>query len=167
MRPAAALLALAVATAAIPAAAQPPPADKTQAAIDRWLGQYVERGDYGLLEVADGRARYFHVVTVQDMTGPVIRGWLRNEYFDPPSAARAYRSMDQLFDFDCVNLRVRPLAYDAYAQLNRRGAVVDSADLQSPRWTYARSSQPLELALNQACEARAKAIAAAGAERRR
>lgn len=155
-----AALALCVLAAAGAASAQPPPADRSQAGIDRWLAENIVPGDYSLLEAADGRARYFHVVAVQDMTAPVIRGWLRIEYFDPPGPARAYRSVDQLFDFDCVNLRVRALAYDTYAQLNRRGGMVDGQDLQDPRWTYARSNEPLELALDQACRARARAIAA-------
>lgn len=161
MRAALFALALSVAAPALGQTADPPaPAKRDRATVQAWTTAHLKLDGYRAIYGDDELVTLFRFVAVQDVEGAVVRGWVRDEFLDPPSTDRAYRSTDTLYDFDCADMRLRAVARDTYARLNRVGEPLDRENLQDPAWTYARLGSLEEDLLDAACAAQVKALEA-------
>lgn len=167
MRAALIALSLAVASGAAaqtPAAspALPPPDRRTAAQVDAWIAANVVRDGFSLFDRDAERAYLVHLVTSQDMGPTTVRAWVRVEYFDPPTQDRPFRSAAALYDVDCAHPRLRYLASDTFAALNRGGERIETRDEASPQWEYPRPGRFEESMVQAVCDARARRLAQEG-----
>ncbi len=158
-----ALMATAAAAQTPAANADLPPVDQRRAAqVDAWIAANIIPGAFTLFDRDSEQAYLVHVVTDQDMGPTTVRAWLRVEYLDPPTKDRAFRSVSALYDVDCAHPRLRYLASDMFAALNRGGERVETSDEASPLWEYPRPGQFEERMWTTVCTERARRLAKEG-----
>lgn len=130
----------------------PAPLSDSEADIEAWEKQYVDKKQYAGFDTLEDGLSYLYLEGLQDLTKPVVRVWVRNEYFRPQTVeGRTFRSTVELFDFDCDGHRARSLALDAYPELNMTGSG-RSTNVQEPQWKYPRLNEPLGEQLRYVCE---------------
>jgi len=169
-----ALLIAALASVALPAAAQPTPAPKPpiireapvpaspeSKAMEAWVSAYIDLGHYVFVNSTASRAYFFSIVDI-DPSKPLIRANRRSEFFTPQSTRLGfrYRSTVSLIELDCAHTRSRILGVDAFEGSNLQGAP-RNVEEQDPQWRYPREGAIAQEELYQACHARDELIAEA------
>lgn len=154
----AALLAAASLNIASSAAAPPGPRTLTPADINDWAAHNVWPLGYFRFDIVEGAVSYLNLIPEQDLAAPVVRVWVRYEYFQPRTInSRTVQSVRFVHDLDCAQGLARTLTAEGFPELNLQGTP-DVVRMDSA-WNRPEPGTPGARQLAFLCEAKGRILA--------
>lgn len=139
-------------------AAPAPPKSQSAQDVGDWVAANLWPMGYFPFDRVNGGVSYLSLSSEQDLRAPVVRAWVRYEYFEPRAMnGRLAQSERLVLDLDCAQGRVRAQTVERFAGSNLQG--VPEVIRMDGGWTTPEAGTLSHRQLTFLCEAKKKIAA--------